>query len=242
MPRLRVAVCTNRIVPVLRECLEALRGTDVLLVASGADSGLRTALAAAASDARLLCEPRSGLSRARNRALAESDDDEVLAFVDDDVVVGPGWADALRAAWKAAGPDVVCIGGPIRLRFTAPPPGWLSDPLLPALCRLDYGAAAQDLDPSVRTVYGGNASFRCGALRAVGGFDPAFGHQGARAWFSEEDEVQRALVRAGGRVRYEPAAWVEHVIAPERLRPGWFAGRRFRYGATLGSWGGRSRS
>src|ERR687887_399899 len=122
MPRLRVAVCTNRVIPVLRECLEALRGTEVLLVASGGDPGLRDALAAAAPGVRLLREPRSGLSRARNRALAECDDDEVLAFVDDDVVVGSGWADALRAAWDAAGPDVVCIGGPRPLRLPAAPP------------------------------------------------------------------------------------------------------------------------
>src|SRR4051812_25631547 len=124
MPRLRVAVCTNRRLSVLDECLRALRGADVLLVASGADAALRAALAAAAPEALLLSEPRSGLSRARNRALAECDDDDVLAFVDDDVVVGAGWADALRAGWDAAAPDVVCIGGPIRLRFEAPPPDW----------------------------------------------------------------------------------------------------------------------
>lgn len=237
MPPLRAAVCAHRRLPVLDECLGALReqGVEVLLVANGPDPALEDRLAEAGGDGvRVVREPRPGLSLARNRALAECDDEEVLAFLDDDVVVGPGWASALAAAWDGAGGDLAAVGGPIRLRFDGPEPDWLSDPLLPGLCRLDYGPQARDLDPDVRTVYGGNVSFRCGALRAVGGFDPAFGHQGARAWFSEEDEAQRALARAGLRIRYEPSAWVWHVVAADRLRPGWLAARRFRYGATLG--------
>jgi glucosyl-dolichyl phosphate glucuronosyltransferase len=83
-------------------------------------------------------------------------------------------------------------------------------------------------------VFGANISFRVGALRRVGGFDPAFGHSGARVFFSEEDEAQRALARLGYRVRYVPDAAVEHVIPAARLTRGSFLRRRFAYGATLG--------
>jgi glycosyltransferase involved in cell wall biosynthesis len=214
-------------------------------VASGGEAAvaaeLEEAIAASAPGARLLREARSGLSRARNRALAECEDNVLLAFVDDDVLVGPGWLEALRAAW-AAGDGLACVGGPVRLRFVAPPPAWLRRPLLPLLSWLDYGPEAADLDPSIRTVYGCNVSFHSGALRAVGGFDPAFGHRAGRDFFSEEDEAERALHRAGRRVRYEPAAWVEHVIPPARLRVRWFVGRRFRYGMTLGARRARPRA
>jgi glycosyltransferase involved in cell wall biosynthesis len=239
----RVAVCANRVLPVLHDCLTALAAqledpADLVVVASGSDPALQPALAeaiaASAPGARLVREPRSGLSRARNRALAECADGDVLAYVDDDVVAPPGWLAALRAGWSAGGGDLVCLGGPVRLRFESPRPGWLGATLEPVLSGLDYGPQAADLDPAVRTVYGCNASFRCGALRAVGGFDPAFGHRAGRDFFSEEDEAERALHRAGGRIRYEPAAWVEHVIGAPRLRVRWFLERRFRYGATLG--------
>ena len=112
--------------------------------------------------------------------------------------------------------------------------------MLPTLSMVDYGPAAAGPRPGVRTVYGANMSFRCGPLRRVGGFDPAFGHRGGRIWFSEEDEAQRALARAGWTVRYVPDAWVWHVVRPERLQRVAFLRRRFSYGATLGARRGRS--
>jgi glycosyltransferase involved in cell wall biosynthesis len=183
----------------------------------------------------LLDEPRPGLSRARNRALAWANDEDVLAFVDDDAVVGDDWYEALERSWLEAPEELACIGGPIRPRWPAGgPPGWISDPILPALTLLDLGPEARDLDPSVTTVYGANVSFRVSALRRIGGFDPAFGHTGRRVFFSEEDEAQRALARLGYVVRYVPDAAVEHVIPPGRLTRGSFLRRRFAYGTALG--------
>jgi len=69
--------------------------------------------------ASVLVEPRHGLSRARNRALDWCDEDDVLAFVDDDAVVGAGWYSALQRRWDEASGDVACIGGPIRPRWRA---------------------------------------------------------------------------------------------------------------------------
>jgi GT2 family glycosyltransferase len=233
------------------ECLEALAAqdppADVLVVASGLDpqrtADLEEGTRAILPEARTVREPRPGLSRARNRALAACADDEVVVYIDDDVIVPPGWLRALHDAWSAAPVDVACLGGPIRPRYPGDaPPAWLSDPLLPSLCALDYGGAPLDLDPRVRTVYGGNVGFRCGPLRAVGGFDPAWGHRDGRVWFSEEDEAQRALHRAGRRIAYVPSAWVWHAIPPAHLRRAFFVRRRFRYGASLGARGARSRA
>jgi len=232
-------VCTNRPRAVVAPALDALRaqGARVVVVASGGEA---PAAGAFGPDADVLHEPRPGLSRARNRALAEYGDDEVLAFVDDDALAGPGWLAAMRAAWSRASPNVGCIGGPIRPRFEGERPGWLSDRLLPVLTTLDYGADARDLDPFVTTVYGANISFRAGPLRDVGGFDPGLGHGGRPTGFGEEDDAERALARAGFFVRYEPGPWVEHVIPARRTRPVAFLRRRLEYGAGLGARGGRA--
>jgi GT2 family glycosyltransferase len=229
---LRVAVCTNRSPDA---ALEALRPQ----VAAAA----LTVVVSGRNDPAFLSEPRPGLSHARNRALAWAAEvgADALAFVDDDAVVDPGWYETLRARWDEAPGDVACIGGPIRPRFSVPPPPWFSDGIAHVLTLLDRGASVRDLDPDVEAVYGANISFRVDPLRAVGGFDPSLGHSGSRAFFGEEDEAQRALVRLGYRVRYVPDAGVTHVIPADRLTRASFVRRRYAFGKALGARGGRSR-
>src|SRR5215213_10029587 len=149
---MRVAVCTNRLPEAVAESLAALceqAGDSALaLVTSG--------LAAAEVDAHraafggpVLAEPRPGLSRARNRALAWAAEvgADVLAFVDDDAVVADGWWHALGRRWDEAGAEVACIGGPIRPRYAAEPPPWFSDGIAHVLTLLDRGSEVRDLDP-----------------------------------------------------------------------------------------------
>jgi GT2 family glycosyltransferase len=230
---LRVAVCTNRSPDVALEALRPQVPDDALtVVVSGRE------------DPAFLSEPRPGLSHARNRALgwtAEAGAD-VLAFVDDDAVVDPGWYDALQARWDEAPSEVACIGGPIRPRFSVEPPAWFSDGISHVLTLLDRGPSVRDLDPDREAVYGANISFRVEPLREIGGFDPSLGHSGSRVFFGEEDEAQRALVRLGYRVRYVPDAGVTHVIPPERLTRASFIRRRYAFGRALGARGGRSRA
>jgi hypothetical protein len=107
------------------------------------------------------------------------------------------------------------------------------------LTLLDRGSEVRDLGLDPDAVYGANISFRVEPLRQVGGFDPALGHSGARTFFAEEDEAQRALVRLGHRVRYVPDAAVWHVIPAERLTRASFVRRRFAFGVTLGMRNGR---
>jgi GT2 family glycosyltransferase len=239
---IRIAVCTNRSPAAVEECLKALQeqagaGSVVLVT-----SGLPEAEVAAHREAfggTVLADPEPGLSRARNRALEAAGD--VIAFVDDDAVVADGWWDALRRRWDEAPADVACIGGPIRPRYTVDPPPWFSEGIAHTLTLLDRGEQVRDLDPSEEAVYGANISFRAAPLREVGAFDPSLGHSGSRVFFAEEDQAQRALVRAGYRVRYVPDAAVWHVIGAERLRRGSFIRRRFAFGKALGMRRGRPR-
>jgi GT2 family glycosyltransferase len=236
---IRVAVCTNRDPEAVAEALTALRGelpdAKLALVASGLGPA-DVAAHRGAFAGPVLVEPREGLSRARNRALAwaAETDAEVLAFVDDDAVVDRGWWQALQSRWDEAPADVACIGGPIRPRYDSEPPPWFSDGIAHVLTLLDRGPRVRDLDLDPEAVYGANISFRVGPLRQAGGFDPALGHAGRRTFFAEEDEAQRALQRLGYRTRYVPDASVLHVIPAQRLTRASFVRRRFAFGVTLG--------
>ena len=143
---LKVAICTNRAPAAVSPCLgelaaQGLSPADLVLVVSGGDEPAarahEEALERILPRARVLREPRPGLSLARNAALAACADGDVLAFVDDDAIPGEGWLAGLRAAWENARDEVAAIGGPIRPRFLAPRPGWLADAMLPALTVLD---------------------------------------------------------------------------------------------------------
>jgi hypothetical protein len=245
--RIVTAVCTMRPPTATADSLSALGGqipAGRLAVVTSGLSDREVLEYQGALDATVLVEPRPGLSRARNRALAWAIDQQadVLAFVDDDAIACDGWAAALERAWSEAPPAVACIGGPIRPKFAVDPPPWFSDGIAHTLTLLDRGGAPRDLDPDEEAVYGANISFRVDPLRRIGGFDPALGHSGRRVFFAEEDEAQRALVRLGYRVRYVPDAGVLHVIPPERLTRASFLRRRFAFGAALGLRGGRDRT
>jgi hypothetical protein len=237
-----VAVCTNRSPAAVAEALTALAaqvpGDRIALVTSGLSAD-QVAAHAASAPGPVLVEASPGLSLARNRALAWAPAGGAIAYVDDDAVIGPGWWEALVRRWGSAGPLVGVIGGPIRPRWSVPPPRWVSGPILPALTLLDLGPDERELDPEVTAVYGANISFATDALRAAGGFDPGYGHSGSRIFFAEEDEAQRALARQGYRVLYAPELEVEHVIPAGRLTRRSFVRRRFAYGRSLGARGGR---
>jgi GT2 family glycosyltransferase len=58
---------------------------------------------------RYVMEPVPGLDFARNRALRETSR-EIVAFMDDDVVAGPGWAGAIRDVFRESDRIAICTG------------------------------------------------------------------------------------------------------------------------------------
>jgi peptidoglycan/xylan/chitin deacetylase (PgdA/CDA1 family) len=74
------------------------------------------------------------------------------------------------------------------------------------------------------TYHAGNVAFRAAALRGIGGFWPARGHEHGRDWFSEEHAAQRELFRAGWKKTWAPEM-AAHRTPSARLR------RAARFGA-----------
>ena len=167
-----------------------------------------------------LGEPR-GLNLARNAALAAAEG-ELLCFLDDDVGVWPGWLGALLAAAEAH-PEHDAFGGPIR--------PVLEGTNLHACGREPLPVTALDLGPDdvdAELVWGANLAVRRAAVERVGAFDPV------RSGPGDEEEWERRLRAAGGRIRYVAAAGVDHrrTGADARIaglsRAAWHRGRHGR--------------
>ena len=162
-----------------------------------------------------------GLNVARNAAL-DAATGGLLCFLDDDVAVWPGWLGALLAA-AAAHPGHEAFGGPIR--------PVLEHTNLHACGREPLPVTSLDLGPADRDaelVWGANLAVRRTAVERIGPFDPG------RSGPGDEEEWERRLHAAGGRIRYVAAAGVDHrrAGADARIaalsRAAWHRGRHGR--------------
>lgn len=171
---------------------------------------------------RYVREAVGGTSRARNRALAEAHARgvELVAFVDDDVTMRPGWLAAVRTAVAAAavaGTPVSCVTGPVFAGTLETASQLASDRALGWTAgftarrfALDHPSGAA-LFPFAPGEYGVGANFAvdvAGAL-AVGGFDELLGG-GSPTRGGEDIEFWVRLVTSGRTLAYEPAAWLWH--------------------------------
>src|SRR4051812_48044555 len=190
-----VVVPTSGRAGYLEVTLDSLRGQrtavphEVLVVDDGSTDA--TPGVAARSGARLVRHgERRSLNAARNTGVREAGAD-LIAFVDDDVFVPPGWLDALVDG-AARHPDADAFGGPIRARFEghAPRGCGREDP---PITTLDLGLD----DKAVEVVWGANMALRRSAAEGVGGFDED------HAWsHGDEEEWLMRLREAGGTVMY----------------------------------------
>ncbi|HEV7749903.1 MAG TPA: polysaccharide deacetylase family protein [Baekduia sp.] len=199
-----------------------------VVVAPGADAAPAVAALSAAGlpdVAVVALEAPGAWAAARNAALEGAGDVDVLALVDHDVWVDPGWGEALRAAWEAPGAEGVgAVGGPLRAEGA---PAWLTGDHAEVLA---LHAAGDGPFP------GGNVAFRVAALRGVGGFFPARGHAAARDTVGEDRRAQAELQEAGWRL--VAVAGMSAARDLSGLTPGALVRRRLHTGARTAMLGG----
>jgi glycosyltransferase involved in cell wall biosynthesis len=151
---------------------------------------------------------RRSLNAARNSGLREARAD-LIAFVDDDVLVPPGWLGALvKGAERHPAADA--FGGPIRPRFEGHTPRACGRED-PPITTLDLG----DEDLETQVVWGANFAVRRSAVERIGEFDESLD----RAHGDEEEWLLR-LRAAGGRIVYLAEAGLDHRRTPEDSRLG----------------------
>lgn len=166
-------------------------------------------------------ETRVGLGYARNAAVAAAEG-EVIAFLDDDVLVDPRWASELVKAYRETGAAVV--GGRIDPVWTVERPPWLGDELLGYLSILDHGPDRK-LCSYPRYPFGANISFQRDLLRELGGFATNLGGGGGPTYLMDETEVCRRVERAGRQILYAPTVRVGHIVPASRVTRDFFVKR-----------------
>jgi glycosyltransferase involved in cell wall biosynthesis len=204
--RLSVAIPVLDEEELIGECLEALHRqsdpVDEIIVVDNGSTDDTVDIARAAPGVKVIAESRRGITYARNTGFAAATGD-ILARIDADTLVSPGWATAIRRAF-AADPDLAGLAGPA------------------GLTRLSRGDRIIG-----RTAY---EAFRIVHELTIGEGPLMYGHNMAlrrSAWerirdlvttgddrISEDVDIALALHHTRQRVEYEPGMLV--TIAAER--------------------------
>src|SRR5258708_7863844 len=129
MPKLSVVIPTRDRPERLRECLRTLalqrsapEQFEVLVIDDGSIPPLSESLADASLlelPVRFIRQQPGGLNAGRNRGAHEAAG-EILAFLDDDILVDPGWCAAVLTAF--GDPSCDAVGGRVLLRLEGTPP------------------------------------------------------------------------------------------------------------------------
>jgi GT2 family glycosyltransferase len=194
---------------------------EVLVVDNGSSDGTAEHVRASWPGVRLLELPENiGVAAALNRGVAACST-QLVALLNNDVELAPGWLATLVAALDADAGAVSASGKLLRYHDRALLDA-AGDVLLRSAAVINRGAGEVDHGQYDRaeSVFGacaGAALYRRAAFETVGPFDETY-----FAYLEDVDWAMRAQL-AGLRARYEPAAVGFHMGgATTRRRPGFY--------------------
>jgi len=223
LPTLDIAICTHDRPDTLQRCLRSLRecglmdrsGKVRVLVIDNAPTGGQTRLLVEDfPNVVYVLEPKPGLDFARNRAVRESTA-ELLAFLDDDVIIDRCWLEGLHEAWTE-NPDAGAFTGPVlpleletRAQILFEEMGGFGR----SFWRTRFGSVLPGLPtyPCGAGMFGAgcNMVFRRAALLRLGGFDDALDTGAPLPGGGDLDMFYR-VVRGGYPLIREPKLVVYH--------------------------------
>jgi len=184
---------------------------------------------------RVVTEPVQGIVAARNRAVAESLDSDIMLFIDDDELPMPGTLAAAVDAIVNEGAD--CAGGRVAVDFSAQTrPKWLGDELLGFLAAIDYGRRPFWIEDSSTPVWTANIAYDVRLFRDDPGlrFDKRYDRHGNAVGGGEDAMMFRALLERKARIRYRPDMAVCHAVESGRLKRSYFLRLHYRAGLRHG--------
>jgi GT2 family glycosyltransferase len=220
--RVTVAVITFNRSRFLRQTLAGLARQDypsdcweLLVIDNNSTDDTPAAVAsfmASSPPPRRVLEPRPGLDHGRNRAIAEARGD-VIALVDDDILVEPDWLAQLVAPFSSQGSHSIgVVGGEVVPVFPDGVPAWLEGSHRPLGFRPDAGPL-----PPGQAPMGANFAFPMWVFERFGNFDTDLDRQGSRLFGGGDSNMIRRLRSAGLEAWFVPGAKVLHQIPAGRL-------------------------
>jgi GT2 family glycosyltransferase len=217
---LTVAICTKDRPDNLARCLNSLlplqspNAFEIVVIDNAPSDDRTQALVSGVPSVRYVREPKPGLNFARNRALEEANT-ELLAFLDDDVVVDRQWLKGLMTAW-AENPDAAACTGlvlPYELETEAQILFERRGGFGRGFEKIRYGQVlpSNPLYPCGAGIFGAgcNMTFRREVLLKLGGFDDALDTGAPLPGGGDLDMFYR-IVRSGHPLIYEPQYLVYH--------------------------------
>jgi glycosyltransferase involved in cell wall biosynthesis len=182
-----------------------------------AASALPLAAEFPADRVRFVHEPEPGIVAARNRALDESADADVLVFIDDDELPEPGWLRALVSTWERTG--AAAVAAPVLSTFGEEPDPFVTEGGFFVRRRLRTGTA-------LTIAASGNLLLDVGQVARSGlRFDRRFAQTGGSdSMFTSE------LHKRGYPMVWCDEAIVADVVPPTRANRRWVLQRAVRSG------------
>jgi hypothetical protein len=220
LPDVSVVVVTWNALPWLEQCLDSVRGHDVVIVDHGSTDGTLDFVRASHPEARIVEQDNKGMGGGNNAGMRIANGRYFFLLNSDAWVVGDGLdrlvahADAHPEA-AVVGPRLLNTDGSLQRSVRAEPTLWRLAteylfirklaPRSRLLNPLYAGGFAHDEEREVDWLYGPALLVRRDAVDAVGLFDEDF------FMFSEEVDWMTRFRRAGWKVLFYPGADVVHV-------------------------------
>lgn len=245
---LTVAFCTFKRANRLEKLVAALRTQscpvpfEILAVNNNSPDGTLAVLEGLqklpGASLRIVTEASPGIVPARNRALAETMEQDILVFIDDDELPQPG---LLAAAHDAIANDgAQCVGGRIDVDFTPHDrPTWLDDEIAGFLGRLDHGPSPLWIRNASTPIWSGNTAYSMPFFRAhpMLRFDANYNREGEGVGGGEDAIMLRALLALDAKIRYRPDMAVWHSVDGWKLKRRYFLKLHYQAGLRKAQFG-----
>lgn len=224
--RLVLAVLTYRrpedlssAIPLLLRQAESLATPTRVMIVDNDPEGGAEGTVRAFDDERLqyVHEPSPGIAAARNRALSEAQDAQLLVFIDDDEVPSEHWLTALMETYRTS--QAAAVVGPVISEYATTPEPWIAAGEFFNRRRMPSGTA-------LTVAATNNLLLDLDQIRALGmTFDDRFGLSGG-----SDTLFTRQIVARGGRMVWCDEAVVVDRVPEGRLTRSWVLRRAFRSG------------
>ncbi len=164
---------------------------------------------------RMVRETEQGLTHARARALRENQS-ELFAFIDDDVLLEPGWIDAIVGRFDQSD-QIGAVGGIVEIAWEAGPTK-LALKRRSNLAYQNLGDRAFERSGATQGLAGAALALRASAVRASGwpGNAVLSDRVGSTTSSAGDYEIVARVRQAGYEVWYEPGARCHHQVEASR--------------------------